>query len=1127
MDNKGIAFTTALFIITVIGIVGGGAFLVSQGGFGTREEAFPTVQPISTEIIDCSKQSCTSVRCDADECVVSGSMVVSKGLGKPQVTARTDDLDYGSGWIALDDPSTESLDLKSYCFRTKTSSVTSTREVDLPLYRTGILGTGGTACRNTECLFILDPNRGRYWAYDKSSCSANLDPNPSNGNSCGTFELCSWETNRFSADFNFCPQNDPNFAFCQGSKNTVSSSESDVPYFTDEKKIISGETISFQPTNADGTPITQSSIRIEKYDLSCLRAIEEGTACESGQKRCIGPQNLDCPSGFELVTSGQIAGNDDICYNPTESKPVCAKFDTSSSRPNACGSGFKREADVRDPIISGGANKYLKCDSTQTIGQSQCGAFGTQEFTAPDGQECFLLDSNGEITSQQGEGLGALSCPGDVCSIGQKVKTGDITFKECFLFRQCNRFSSDKTCPSGSGIQLVFDETSQECVFPPENSCNPQEAECIGSESIRQCKEFIVAGKRGFQWAEPTQCPGELRCDDRETNFADDFCSCEDVREQQTTSVQCISSTRYKEYSKDPNDPNSCPKYRDLGAETTESQICSGGEIITRPGCKFNNPSCASDEICDDSIGSGGLCIQTGCESGLDPVTGESGFECSSSEQCVNNECVLKPGCKFNNPSCQSGFICNEDLTVGGQFGVCELAGCGENTPGFECSTKVDSRGTLLEQCVSNSCQETSSEFVATKSNYVNSNTKCFGNTVYKADAITPTDRGEELEAKTFYRWNVKLNAENSLNGVCKEDFICLEESAGKASCVTTFDFVGILGDSVYGVGENIDNLTVIVTDKVPQGKENRPIIASLFEGGTEKKRLTGLRTDLKGRRTLNFDTAFSRTVDNLRVEVIVGDTEGENFKAEKQLEVKESLNIKLNCPASGFIGNNVKCTWIVENARTNELVSSDPSIVISQGETILNPINPTSTSVEFKTESLGAVDVKISVDKEGFIGDSEESIVRMQSVDINPSLKIDNTDHSLIGNGIKTGVRGIDLIVKDSTGSPSEIQSIDAIIRVPTGEEEDVTLTQESDGTWSSSFNFEEAGSTYIFKGTIIPSDITEDPIPFSYSISTLGTQTESDKSTVNLTIIIVGAVLVIIVVLIILIFLARRGRR
>ncbi len=38
--------------------------------------------------------------------------------------------------------------------------------------------------------------------------------------------------------------------------------------------------------------------------------------------------------------------------------------------------------------------------------------------------------------------------------------------------------------------------------------------------------------------------------------------------------------------------------------------------------------------------------------------------DCNSNEDCIDNKCVLKPGCAYNNPACGSGFRCRNNECI-------------------------------------------------------------------------------------------------------------------------------------------------------------------------------------------------------------------------------------------------------------------------------------------------------------------------------------------------------------------------------------------------------------------------------------------------------------------------------
>lgn len=83
--------------------------------------------------------------------------------------------------------------------------------------------------------------------------------------------------------------------------------------------------------------------------------------------------------------------------------------------------------------------------------------------------------------------------------------------------------------------------------------------------------------------------------------------------------------------------------------------------IVIKTGCQYNNPSCNSN-----------------------------------TQDCINNQCVTKSGCLYLNPDCNSGFICSDNVCILKENNIVQVVntGCQYNNP--MCSTD--------QECINNAC---------------------------------------------------------------------------------------------------------------------------------------------------------------------------------------------------------------------------------------------------------------------------------------------------------------------------------------------------------------------------------------------------------------------------------------
>lgn len=530
--------------------------------------------------------------CDYDECIVSGSMVVTK----PTVTdtLQCSDCTYNNG-------------------------------------------------KNKATLLV---NSGIYDRVER--CSPAIDRPTSDG-----WYACKGSIiTEYKATFNFCP-NDPGFPYCSGTKNLVGIGvDSSSTYFTEEKLIKRNEQVSFNPKYLDNSPIESYSIKVKKYDLSCLPAIEQGDACSPNQIYC-----QPSPSNDFLV--------DNKCYGSggINQAPNCP----SGSRPqlrlgtNNCGSSLGGAWCTGQSTYT----KYLKCDDTQQIGQSTCNDFSSNLNSCPTGQQCY-------VGGQLKEGIGACSCTPNACdgnSLGYKQALSENTYRECVAVGSCTDWSSFRTCPTG----LVFNQNLQSCVFLEENSCSPNEAECVGTTQLRVCELVSIGGITGYQWSTTLQnALGEKLCDNKGNNLPDDSWSCNNVDSCEVGKIQCDSISTYLTCAKNPSDvSNSCYKFRDLGGQVGQYEQCVNNQISQRNdiGCQFGTP----------------------------------GFECSTQqdinnvkiEQCVNNQCTPT---QDSNTATESDFLNQRTRCSGNTIQkVTKYPLTSGNIYRFE--TKTDTQNSLLGTC--------------------------------------------------------------------------------------------------------------------------------------------------------------------------------------------------------------------------------------------------------------------------------------------------------------------------------------------------------------------------------------------------------------------------------------------
>jgi len=889
----------------------------------------------------------------------------------------------------------------------------------------------------------------KNYGSEKECSDAGCFSGASSGSHCKQLSIIN-----YGANYNFCPDGVPNFPNCAGSKNTVTSTNPGVIYYTDEYKLSRGQSISFTPKNSDGSDLTTRTIRIRKYDCSCLPAVESGSACSTEQKQC-SPNTNDCPSGYTYFTQERWCSS---------SSGINSGYYT-----NMCRSNSNNNYCIRPATDN---SKFQNCDSTQQIGQATCGAFNTQKQSCPTGQQCFV-DATGAV----GAGLGGCRCAGDVCILGETKGVSETTYQECVTIGSCLGWSSDKYCAEG----LVFDEVKGECVCSTENSCVPGQAECVGSQ-IRECKKDFFGGKSCYKWQTASSCAGDLKCLDK--TGIPDVCSCEGVSDCQSGDIKCSSSTSFLECAKDPLSASSCLKFRDLGGKVSDSETCNvaTNEIETKPGCQYDPSILKASEECKNNIP---VCKTTGeycTPTASDTCSGDFSFK--TCKQITGESCY-----SWQTKTCPTDTKCSN--------GQCLDTGCAFPGTGVTCDTSN------FEECKDNSCVCKQDSNTASEQAFTSGFERCLGNFIQKS-----------VKHGNCYRWENKEQ--------CSGEYFCVEDGTN-ADCTPTFKFVGVITKTSYGIGEEINNVQIIATDEFPVSKINQNIIARLLDGTNILVQRNTL-TDSKGEAIINFNYANPRT-GSLDIEVTVGDPLGTNFKQVKTIEVKNTLDVKLNCPPQGFVKRAIECTWKIEDANTGTPTTASPKISVTQGGSSVS-YSPVGTSgVSFTAQSTGSVEVSVEATKTGFISDTATLIVPIQQTTTSQTLNIDNKDFfSYAGLGINTGTHQLQFKVEE-TGVAIPVQSIDATIRTPSGQVVPVVFNKVAEGDYKTTYNFQQSGTTYFLSGTIYFIDITKEPSPFEYPIVTLAGITEENQD--NITIIIIAVGVGIFVILIIIGFLFFRRRR
>lgn len=509
----------------------------------------------------------------------------------------------------------------------------------------GVIEVDGVSTGGQECC-----------VQDGISCCRQLTPTKK---TCRNSQFC-WDATvtSFEAEFNFCPTE--NFPQCQGTRNVVNGEGQQV---TDKYKMSKGQTLTFDPVYvADGSSVAVKSIRVEKYDCSCLPAVEDGQACDSNK--------LLCTQEWQLKPGGE---------------PSHARFCVDPPISNT---------NTRSSLCELSTNIFQRCDATQEIGQSTCGDWGT-ESTCSTGQQCFV-----DATGETGAGIGGCRCPSDPCILGEKRATGTNKFQECITVGNCLQWSTDDYCADG----LIFNDVLDDCFCDTTDSCVSGESECIGDD-IRTCEPKFIGGKTCYEWSNTQSCDGSKECSNRGTEELDDVCSCEGVSTCESGDIKCTSATTYDVCSRDPTVPGSCEKFRDFGDTVSNLEECKNDNIVERKdiGCGFpQSPNFVEDFKCDINTDKNNIKYEVCGSNNVNCVAVDDEFTATESDflsgkkVCISND--VHSSAKYNTRD-NSIYRWELEKSCTGSTNICSNGKCVSSLEDifFECNNNPECEFTVTQ----------------------------------------------------------------------------------------------------------------------------------------------------------------------------------------------------------------------------------------------------------------------------------------------------------------------------------------------------------------------------------------------------------------------------------------------
>lgn len=496
-------------------------------------------------------------------------------------------------------------------------------------------------------------------------------------------------------------------------------------------------------------------------------------------------------------------------------------------------------------------------------------------------------------------------------------------------------------------------------------------------------------------------------------------------------------------------------------------------------------------ECQDDNQGNADwVCVNEPCDSVLQ-------------KQCVDNElteCVrlasgclslqslgTKTRCCITQDDCDAGYECLNN-------------NC-EPITGF---CNLDSECTFGQECIENKCQWPVTGEFCTQAEAATGETSCINNNRHICKS----------QIDGSYKWELLEE--------CGIQMICVKESP--AVCKPMYDYVGVLppegNEFEWGIGEDINGIVIDVTSNIG---DNSDIEVETYLKDSSGAVLAQLptATNNEGKAPIDFDYAHPKS-EILTVEVYVGDCpEGDDcYFTSQDIEILKKLELKLNCPIQVYLGQKAECEFKTEDFETNALLTPDSTEKsVIQGSINLGYDTISSTKFSFTTHIMGAVNVKVTVTKSGYLPDTEELLVQPVSVERDFVFEVDNRNFFEYGtDGIKTGTKELVLEVMEAGQPISEVVQIQATMRSPTGQVTTLNFKPVGDGIYRTTYNFQEAGDTYVFKGTLMFTTVGKDNIPFEYMIPTTGEQPPEKKYTLIIIAVVVVFLIIIIALAVIL---------
>ena len=200
-----------------------------------------------------------------------------------------------------------------------------------------------------------------------------------------------------------------------------------------------------------------------------------------------------------------------------------------------------------------------------------------------------------------------------------------------------------------------------------------------------------------------------------------------------------------------------------------------------------------------------------------------------------------------------------------------------------------------------------------------------------------------------------------------------------------------------------------------------------------------------------------------------------EDLTDTKTISIKPKLKLSMSVPTTNFVGMPILINLRVIDAETSSVITADkfsPIIITKGTEQIPYPSidisKPIITISKEYINSIGTISIEVTVNKAGYISDTETATIEVQLATTQIEFKVDGKDPiEFSTTGIGTGNKKITLKASEAN-QVLEIGEIDISIQNPSGETQKLSFHKKPDNSYESSYNFLQESNVYYIDGSI-----------------------------------------------------------